>query len=113
MSINNSNEQGGVADKSCLVPPIKAKVVAAYFKKSPTVERLREIAVAFHMEAAALMTSRNVKTERAMLAVLKEQDLKWKAFARICPHVSSTGFQKVTHELVPETQVLWPNDQKK
>ena len=109
----NDISESSVADKPWLVPPLKAKVVAAYFQKSPTAKRLREIAFAFHMEAAALMTSRNVKTERAMLSVFKEQDLKWKAFARVCPEVSPTGFQKVTHELVPETQMLWPNNQKK
>ena len=92
-----------------LVRPLRAKVIAAYFNESPTIERLREIAIAFHQEAAALLKSRNVKTEGAMLAVLREQDLKWRAFARICDDVRPTAFQAVTHELVPETRTLWPN----
>lgn len=95
---------------SALVRPLRAKVVAAYFNESPTIERLRDIAIAFHQEAAALMKSRNVKTENAMLSVLREQDLKWKAFARLCPDVKPTAFQAVTHEFVPETRTLWPND---
>lgn len=96
---------------SALVRPLRAKVIAAYFNESPTIERLREIAIAFHQEAAALMKLRNVKTEGSMLAVLREQDLKWKAFARICPDVKPGAFQAVTHELVPETRALWPNDE--
>ena len=92
-----------------LVRPLRAKVIAAYFNESPTIERLREVAIAFHQEAAALLKSRNVKTEGAMLAVLREQDLKWRAFARICDEVRPTAFQAVTHELVPETRTLWPN----
>ncbi len=59
----------------------KATEYAAVFDADPTVETLRKIGFDFLMETKELLLARRAQTDAAMLAVFREQDTKWVAFA--------------------------------
>jgi len=59
----------------------KATEYAAIFDADPTIETARKIAFDFLMETKELMTIRHAKTDAAALAIFREQDRKWQAFA--------------------------------
>ena len=59
----------------------KATEYAAIFDADPTIETVRKIAFDFLMETKELADARKVKTDDGVLAVFREQDRKWQAFA--------------------------------
>ena len=86
---------------------MKAKDYAKQFNESPSVETLSNIAHAFIIECQTIGEVRHVQSESAMLAILNEQDLKWKAFARMIDGVRPDGFEKMIRELMPDIWYTW------
>jgi hypothetical protein len=89
---------------------MKAKDLAARFKASPTNETLVTLALEVHKEAGVLFKLRKTESNDAYLAVIREQDDKWRAFSRLCPAVNPDGFRLTLHKLAPLlVPRLWPN----
>ena len=82
---------------------MKAKEYAAKYQADPSIENLRALTLEFIREGDALVKARNIKSDSQLLSILKEQNLKWQAFARLCPEISPTGYRDVTHKLHPST----------
>jgi len=89
---------------------MKAKDYAASFNGNPTDKNLVDIAVEFDQETAALLKKRGVENNDGFLAVLREMDDKWQAFARRCGgNVNPEGYRIVMRQLHPETAAFaWP-----
>jgi hypothetical protein len=87
---------------------MKAKEMAAKFQANPIPETAAELLHACIMESKALVDQRKVKTDAGLLAVFRELDDKWKAFARLCPEVNPGGFKLALHRVIPVSKELWP-----
>lgn len=59
----------------------KATEYAAIFDANPTTETARKIAFDFLMETKELAEARKVATDDGIVAIFREQDRKWVAFA--------------------------------
>ena len=93
-----------------LVRPLRAKDMAAFFDADPTPETLVKIACAMDAETSEILKERGIKNDASFLSLLKEQDNKWKAFARRCPDVNPLAFRLVIKKLHPTTAAFaWPN----
>jgi hypothetical protein len=90
--------------------PLKAKTMAEIFQANPTPETLVKIACAMDAETSEIGKARGIKTDASFLALIKEQDNKWQAFARRCPEVNPLAFRLVMQKLHPATAAFaWPN----
>lgn len=89
----------------------RAKEYAAQYRDEPTDEVLAKIAVSFLVEIAELAEMRHLGKRpghRAMVAILDEQDRKWRAFAENFPDiVRPNGFELLCKDKIPEAYVLW------
>lgn len=93
-----------------LVRPLRAKDMAAFFDADPTPEALVKIACAMDVETSEILKARGIQKDASFLALLKEQDNKWQAFARRCPDVNPLAFRLVMQKLHPTTAAFaWPN----
>jgi len=89
---------------------MKAKDYAARYNSDPTDKVLVDIAVDFHKETADLLVARGVESIEGFMAVLREVDDKWQAFAGRCGgKVNIHGFRVTMHTIYPEAaMVAWP-----
>ncbi len=62
---------------------MKAKQYVEQYKYNPTVETLQKIAFDMIIETKDIMGKRHAKTDEAMISVIKETILKWKAFVNL------------------------------
>jgi len=88
----------------------RAKEYAAQYRNEPTDKTLAKIAVAFLAEVAELAKMRHLKKtcgHDALIAILNEQDRKWRTFAESFAHVRPNGFELIFKEKAPETYALW------
>ena len=86
----------------------KAKDYAAEYLAEPTDKVLGEIAVQFLEEIPELIKARKVSTSSGHLAILEEQDRKWRAFARRLEGIiKPDGFEMLFKAKCPEAYVLW------
>lgn len=88
----------------------KAKAYAAEFEADPSTETLRGIAKAFLKEIGELRDARRAETNAAMLAILDEQDRKWRAFARRAEDVKPNGFAELVKLAEPELHATWRHE---
>jgi hypothetical protein len=87
---------------------MKAEELAARYVCSPNIDTVINLATEVVLETKAIASKRNVQTDAAMTAILREQEDKWKAFARRCPSVRPGAFKLVLHTLVPVAEKLLP-----
>jgi len=89
---------------------MKAKDYARLFNESPVPETVSRIGIQFDKETSELVKSRKVKTDQAFLAILKEMDLKWQAFARLTDGaIKPDGYRIIMKALHPTTAAFaWP-----
>lgn len=81
---------------------MKAKDYADQFNKNPSLEAIQSVGTAFLNEVKTTLIQRNAKTDSACLAVFKELDLKWQAFARMTNGIiKENGFRILTKEFYP------------
>jgi hypothetical protein len=90
---------------------MRAKEMAAKFKAEPTVDTLKNLIEVMVFEAKTMIDSRGVKTDSGLLAILKEQNQKYRAFInRVGPPHAATinpdGFKLSMHALIPITKQL-------
>lgn len=87
---------------------MKAKEYHARYQANKTDDELIDIATAMVMETKALAEARHIKEDRAMTAIIREQDEKWKAFVRLNPGINPGFFKLALHKLVPVSAHLYP-----
>jgi len=80
---------------------MKAKELAARYKENPTQETVAHMAYDMVMEIKALHDARHSRSDASMMAVLREQNDKWKAVCRLCPGISVDAFRIVFHSMIP------------
>lgn len=86
----------------------KAKEYAAEYRANPTDKVLAKIAVQFLREIPELIKARRVSTPAGHIAILEEQDRKWKAFARHFENIiRPDGFEMLFKDKFPEAHALW------
>jgi hypothetical protein len=88
-----------------LAPPFKAKTLASIYREYPVVDTLKLLALNLVTETGELLRQRGAKSDSALIAVLRQQEDKWKAFCRraadIEPEPSPGAFRKVLLLLIP------------
>jgi len=87
---------------------MKAKDYAQRYKTNPTDETLIDIVQEMIMETKTLAEQRKITTESAMIAIIRQQDEKWKAFCRLCSGVNPKFFKLALHHLIPVSAQLYP-----
>lgn len=89
---------------------MKAKEYAKRFIENPVPATVSAIAIDFDLETSQLVKNRGIKSDSAFLAILKEMDLKWQAFARLTEGaVKPEGYRIVMKKLHPTTaEFAWP-----
>ena len=80
----------------------KATDYAEMLKKSNTDKTLSKVGSAFLAECAELIDLRNAKSDKAILAIFREQDNKWRALCRFVDGLNPNGFQLLVASLSPE-----------
>lgn len=86
---------------------MKAKDYAKLYQQNQSIETLSEIMTGFLREVAELIQVRNVKTNGGAVAILDEQENKWKAFCRYCPDVRPELFGEFIRHDNPEAYRVW------
>jgi len=86
---------------------MRAKEYAEKYNENPTSKNLAYICHEFILESHEIMKSRNITNDRAAIAVLKEQDLKWKSFASHVQGVNRNGFFLAVCKTMPEVGKIW------
>jgi hypothetical protein len=82
---------------------MKAKDYAAKYNANPTPEALGEVFMDFLDEIATISKARNTTSDEGVLAIVDEQDRKWRAFARLT-NLPESGFMAL---LELETPEIW------
>ena len=88
---------------------MRAKEYAELFNKNRSIENLIEISGRFVKECIEIAETRKAKSDSALIAILNEQDLKWKAFARLIDGVKPDGFEQLVKLQLPEVHKVWKN----
>jgi len=91
----------------------KAKEFAAEFKANPNNETLGKIAMAFLFEVKEIGEVRHAQREGALIAIFKEQDQKWRAFAKLSKGIRPDGFQILVKEKLPFIYERWIEQDRK
>ena len=93
---------------------MKAKEYAKQFNDSPTIETLCGICRDFLIETANIAKQRNIKESFSMIAVLDEQNRKWKSFAKMLVFkdihgevVKPDGYKLLIQKRSPELYDFW------
>ena len=84
---------------------MKAKEYADLYKANPdNYAALSHVFNAMYAEVLEIAKTRHVSTNPGMIAVIKEIDLKWRAFVRLSgdPSIKPDGFITLTVRQVPE-----------
>lgn len=94
---------------------MKAKEYAEYYQTrlaegSDSAQTLIGIARQFIDEVESLCKDRHAVSDAAFIAVLKEQDKKWRAFARLVPDVKPDGFIACVKLMAPKTYAVIKNN---
>jgi hypothetical protein len=87
---------------------MKAADMAARYKAEPTTQTLGTLAEEAVMATKTMAEQRKISTDSALASILREQDEKWRAFARRCPDVNPEGFKIILHKLIPTSKHLLP-----
>jgi hypothetical protein len=85
---------------------MKAAEMAAAYKANPTTKTIADLATEAVMATKTMAEARRIASDSALIAILKEQDDKWRAFARKCPDVNPNGFKIILHQLIPTSKHL-------
>lgn len=86
---------------------MKAKEYADQYAADPGFETVYQIAQKFIDELKDIILQRKAKVDSAVLAVFKEQDLKWQAFAALTNFsVKPDGFRILVKEVYPKVAEL-------
>jgi hypothetical protein len=89
---------------------VRAKDYAKQFNRHPVPDTIMEIANCFLRECRELIEVRRAKTDSAAIAILREQDLKWQAFARLSPGVRPDGFSQLIKHEMPLAYAAWKGE---
>lgn len=87
---------------------MKAKEMASMWNASPTRETLLEIINSTIDDMNGMIKTRNIKTDTALIAALRECDTKWRAFASRVNGVNPDGFKLAQHALCPTSKFFLP-----
>ena len=87
---------------------MKAKEYHARYKANPTEDELINIAADMITETKQLAEQRRIKEDRALVAIIREQEDKWKAFVRLNPGINPGFFKLALHRLIPTAKMLYP-----
>jgi len=90
----------------------KAKDYIVEFNANPTGEVLVSIANSFIAEIEEIAEMRHAKSNEAMIAIIIEQDRKWKAFARGIDDIKSDGFENLVKKFFPPIWDAWKGPMK-
>lgn len=85
---------------------MKAREYAEQYKSNPGTDSLIAIAEAFAVEVKTIGERRHVACDDAVIAILNEQDRKWKAFARLVG-VRDDGFEGFIRITMPKIYMAW------
>jgi len=91
----------------------KAKEYATEFNTNPTNETLGKIAMAFLFEVKEIGEVRHVQKDNAVISIFKEQDQKWRAFAKLSKGIRPDGFQILVKEKLPFIYERWIEQDRK
>lgn len=87
---------------------MKAKEYAEHYQGDPGTDALIAIANAFAVEVKSIAEQRHATSDGALIAILDEQDRKWRAFARIVgAEVREDGFEGYIRITMPTVYARW------
>lgn len=82
--------------------------MVARYQASPSADTLVRIVSDLVQETQTLIEQRQAKSNLALLAIFRELDDKYKAFARKCPDVNPNGFKIGLQAVIPLVKEIWP-----
>ena len=97
---------------------MRAKEYARQFLESEDDTEIVTIANQFIREIGAIGKMRGIKSDYAMMAIITELDLKWKAFAKIVNKrlnlsaIKSDGFADSMQQVFPDIYDCWKTSKR-